>query len=348
MGHKVGDNNQVLALAEAIDQPFDIKHFRYTSYELLTNRLLRVTLAGVDRKRSSQLNPPWPRLVITAGRRNEPVARWIQQQSGGITRIVHIGRPWARLDAFDLIITTPQYFLPQLDNVLHLQLPLHRLGSAKLQAAAAEWQGRLAHLQRPYTALLVGGNSGPFVFTPAKGGRLGTLANEHVSACGGSLLVADSARTPAPMFAALQQQLTVPTFVHRWNAAAEDNPYLALLALADQLIVTGESMSMLAEACSTNKPVFIFDPADADRRWWRYPRNFHHKPLSHHLAMRFGPLRLRRDVGNIQRTLVAGGRAAWLGEAATVAAQQAPASDLQCAAKRVKALLAQPRKPGAV
>ncbi len=340
MGQKAGDNNQLLALAEAIGQPFVSKQFHYKPYELLSNRLLHVTLAGVDRQHSSQLAPPWPRLVITAGRRNEPVARWIRKQSAGQTRIVHIGRPWASLDVFDLIITTPQYFLTERDNILHLPLPLHRLTRSKLQAAAAAWQPRLAHLKRPYTVLLVGGNSGRFVFTPAKGEALGTLANEHVKACGGSLLVADSARTPDSMFAALQQQLNVPTFIHRWRAGAEDNPYMALLGLADQLIVTGESMSMLAEACSTNKPVFIFDPADGDPRWWRYLRNYHHKPLSHQLAMRFGPQRMRRDVGNIQRALVASGRANWLGEeAAAVPLKLAQTSELQRAAERVKALL---------
>lgn len=343
MGHKAGDNNQVLALAEAIDQAFEIKRFQYSSYELLTNRLLQVTLAGIDRKRSSALNPPWPALVITAGRRNEPVARWIQQQSGGTTRIVHIGRPWAPLNAFDLIITTPQYFLPEQDNVVHLQLPLHRLNGAKLQLAAAEWRDRLAHLRRPYTVLLVGGNSGRFVFTAATGQRLGILTNKYVQACGGSLLVADSARTPPPMFVALQQQLTVPGYVHRWSSGADDNPYLAFLGLADQLIVTGESMSMLAEASSTNKPVSIFDPADVDRQWWRYPRNFHHKPLSHRLGMRFGPRRMRRDVGNIQRALVASGCAVWLGEPLIAAARQAPASELQHVARRVRDLLEQPR-----
>lgn len=339
LGHKAGDNNQVLALAEAIGRPFESKHVEYHPYELLTNRLLRVTLAGIDRARSSSLAPPWPELVITAGRRNEPVARWIRQQSGGMTRIVHIGRPWARLAAFDLVITTPQYFLPEQANVLHLQLPLQRLTHAKLQAAASGWQARLAHLQRPYTTLLVGGDSGPFVFTPAKGQRLGVLVNRHMQTRGGSLLVADSARTPAPMFAALQQQLDAPAYIHRWGGVGEDNPYLAFLGLAEQLIVTGESMSMLAEACYTNKPVYIFDPTDASPQWWRYAHNFRHKPLSHHLAMRFGPRRMRREVGNIQRQLVSGGRAAWLGQSVPAAAQRPPEDELQHAAQRVRALL---------
>ena len=44
MGHKAGDNNQVLALAEALGWPFEIKKFTYRRYELLTNVFFGRTL----------------------------------------------------------------------------------------------------------------------------------------------------------------------------------------------------------------------------------------------------------------------------------------------------------------
>ena len=98
LGQKPGDNGQVLALAEALGWPFEIKRMVYRPTELLTNRLLGITLLGIDRAASSPLAPPWPELVITAGRRNEPVARWIQRQAGGRqpVKLVHVGRPGHR------------------------------------------------------------------------------------------------------------------------------------------------------------------------------------------------------------------------------------------------------------
>src|SRR5262249_31412508 len=45
-------------------------------------------------------------------------------------------------------------------------------------------------------------------------------------------------------------------------------PYLAYLALADVIIVTGESESMLAEAAATGKPVYIYPlPKRQPGRW---------------------------------------------------------------------------------
>ncbi len=336
-GHKAGDNTQVRALADALGWPYTVKRFRYRSYELLTNRLLGVTLAGIDRAASSELAPPWPELVITAGRRNEPVARWIRRQSGGKTRLVHVGRPWAPLDSYDLIVTTPQYFLPNLPNVLHNHLPLHGVSSEPLAQAADHWRERLGQLPHPWIALLVGGDSGPFVFTRQKGLRLGRLANQLAQDCGGALLVSSSARTPVAAFAELQAQITAPAHIHHWRAGHGDNPYLAYLALADQLVVTGESMSMLTEAAWTGKPLYIFDPGDSGG-WWHHWHNYRFKPLSHHFAMRFAPRRMHRDVGRIQQQLVQDGRAVWLGERFPEGEGLELPDDVEQAADRVRAL----------
>jgi mitochondrial fission protein ELM1 len=337
-GHKAGDNAQVTALADALGWPYVVKRFRYKPWELLSNRLLGATLAGIDRAESSSLEAPWPDLVITAGRRNEPVARWIRERSPG-TRLVHVGRPWSPLGTFDLIVTTPQYFLPELPNVLHNHLPLHGVNRDRMAQAADAWRERLAALPRPWTALLVGGDSGPFVFTPSKGRRLGRLSNKMVRDSGGALLVSNSARTPAAAFAALQEQISVPTYIHSWQPGLTDNPYLAYLALADRFVVTGESMSMLTEAAYTGKPLYIFDPDDSGP-WWRYPHSYRFKPLSHHFAMRFAPRRMHRDVGNIQRQLVADGRAVWLGQTFNARRQPALPDDVERAVLRVRALFA--------
>jgi hypothetical protein len=99
---------------------------------------------------------------------------------------------------------------------------------------------------------------------------------------------------------------------------------------------------MLAEAAATQHPLYIFDPADVPsaggRPWWLDWHNLRWRPLSHRLAMRLGPRRMRREVGNIQRELVASGRAAWLGQDASAPAGVAEPRDLQRACERVRAL----------
>jgi hypothetical protein len=77
---------------------------------------------------------------------------------------------------------------------------------------------------------------------------------------GGSLLISSSPRTPPDAADALLAAVQGPAYVYRWRPTNKDeSPYLAYLALADRFIVTADSASMLAEACSTGRPVELFD-----------------------------------------------------------------------------------------
>lgn len=67
-----------------------------------------------------------------------------------------------------------------------------------------------------------------------------------------------SRRTGAEATEALTTGLGASSYVHRWQPGHQDNPYLAYLALADVIVVTGESESMLAEAAASGKPMYIY------------------------------------------------------------------------------------------
>ena len=257
--HRAGDASQVLALAEAIGWPFEVKRLAFKPLNLLLAPPFATSDAGLDRTRSSGLAAPWPDLVLASGRENEPVARWIKRQSGGRTRIVQVGRPWGPIAAYDLVVTTPQYRLPARPNVLENAAPLHRVTPERLEAAAGRWSARLAGLPRPLIAVLVGGNSGPYALTRRSGERLAAAAGAMAAELGGSLLVTTSSRTPRAAARALEEGLAGPHLLYRWRRGDPDNPYFAFLALADEIVVTADSMSMVSEALATGKRVHLFD-----------------------------------------------------------------------------------------
>ena len=45
-----------------------------------------------------------------------------------------------------------------------------------------------------------------------------------------------------------------------WDGRGE-NPYLALLALADAIVVTADSYNMVGEAAATGAPILVFEPS---------------------------------------------------------------------------------------
>jgi uncharacterized protein len=342
-GAKAGDYAQMQALARAIGWPFVTKQLSFRRWELLLHAAPRPTFAALDRTASDPLQAPWPDLVLTAGRRNELVARRIREASGGATRLVHVGRPWSHPREFDLVVSSRQYLLDAGDRVMVNDLPLHDVTAAALAADRASWTARLAHLPRPWTVLLTGGDSGPLVFTVARARELARQVNTLVAQSHGSLLLTTSARTPPRSAAALLDALNAPGFVFRFPSPGE-NPYRGLLACGDQFVVTGDSMSMLAEACAMRKPVYLYDFPQAGP-WWRDASALRWKPFVHLLAMSIGPRRMRRDVRRIHRALLDAGRVRALGaQAGSDATQVMRAVDddeLARTAARVRALLAQ-------
>jgi mitochondrial fission protein ELM1 len=341
-GYRAGERSQILALAEALGWPFEVKELDYRPSAARISLFRGSTLRGFRLDRSSALTPPWPDLVITAGMRNEPACRWIRAQSAGRTRIVHIGRPWARLDQFDLVITTPQYRLPERPNVLHNTLTLHRVTAARLEAEARRWEPPLAALPRPRIAVIAGGDSGPTTFGRKAAARLARQASAMAQARGGSLLVTTSARTAATAVEALAAGIEAPVYFYRWRRGDVDNPYYGYLALSDAIIVTADSISMLTEACATGKPVYMFDadrpPMTAGMAGDR-ERDFRLSGTLYRWLMRWGPKRLSRDLALVHRCLLEGGHAVWLGEDFPDRPPP-PLRDLERALARVRALFA--------
>ena len=262
MGNRAGDNSQVLGLGEALGWPLEQKHFVHTRFEKLVNLPFGAHLLGVVQDQSSRLEAPWPDLVISAGRKNEPIARYIRKHADKPVRLIHVGRPWARIETWDLVITTPQYRLPDEPNVLHNDTPLHRVTRERLDVAAEAWRERVAHLPRPLITILAGGNSGPYPFDRASGERLAREADRLAKEFGGSILVTTSARTLDETTEALFAGIQSPSILYRWKKDDPDNPFFAFLGLADRVIVTADSVSMMAEACAAGRPVYLFDTGE--------------------------------------------------------------------------------------
>ncbi|MFD1333337.1 ELM1/GtrOC1 family putative glycosyltransferase, partial [Methylopila musalis] len=163
LGRRAGDNRQVLTLAEAAGLPFEAKPLRFNPGRALPTLLRRGSLHTLTLESRALVAPPWPDVVIAAGKRSAPIALWIRMASGGRTRLVHVGRPWAPLSWFDRVVTTAQYGLPARANVIRNTLPL-----AHAPAEAEAIPPALAALPSPRLVLLAGGSSRPLMLDAAE------------------------------------------------------------------------------------------------------------------------------------------------------------------------------------
>jgi mitochondrial fission protein ELM1 len=262
-----GMESQCVGLAEALGLRCALKRVRrprmplkYLPPSLWPNPLSRA-LEGV-------LAPPWPDVLISSGRGSVAAALAVRRASAGKTFNVHIQTPYVDSSRFDVVVI-PQHDSLRGDNVLVTRTALHGVTKERLAEAAQRFNARFSYLPRPLIAVLVGGSNKHQDCPPETMHR---MADQLIAAARercGSLAVTTSRRTGEENERILRERLrVVPLFF--WDGI-EENPYLGLLALADAIVVTSDSVSMVSEACATGKPVHVFNMGEKHRKL----RQFH-------------------------------------------------------------------------
>jgi mitochondrial fission protein ELM1 len=252
----VGLRNQALGLAERAGLtaqardlvptgPFRLLPARFWPNPVATAGLAPATL---------------PHLVIGCGGKSAAVNAALHA-SGHCA--VQIQNP--RLDPcrFDLVIVQPHDNLAG-PNVVVTRTALHRVTPQALAAARARWSPVFAGLQRPLVSVLVGGGNGRFRLNRAVAAHLAARLRAMMRADHAGLALTFSRRTAPPAMAALREALA-PDGTFLWDGTGE-NPYLGLLACADAIIVTGDSVSMISEAAATAVPVLVAPLPGRSRR----------------------------------------------------------------------------------
>ena len=157
------------------------------------------------------------------------------------------------------------------------------------------------------------------------------------------MLVSTSPRTRAEAAESLFAAISRPAFLHCWSENGS-NPYLGLLAIANFLVVTGDSASMLSEACATGKPVYIFKlPERLDLRL-SFVRFIRGSGLQKNLRsavydklVEVGLLTSTREMAAFHEMLIKRGWAAELG-APEPRGTSSEANPLKAAADRIRSL----------
>jgi hypothetical protein len=242
---RAGTAAQALGIAERLERPFHRVALRFGRWAGLPWPW--PSLAGLAD--ASAFHPPWPSLVISAGRRAAPVSRWLRARGA---RTIHAMRPGLGAADFDLLVIGAHDSPSPAGNIMRIQGAAHRLTPAMLRDAAVAFPA-LAALPRPITGLLLGG---PVRGSGMPPGQASSIA-QAVAGLGGSVIATTSRRTGEAAAAALADALApVPHHLHRWGADGP-NPFTAILALADRLVVTADSISMLSEALMTTTPLYL-------------------------------------------------------------------------------------------
>jgi hypothetical protein len=262
---KPGHNQQARAIADELS--------RQTDRALREHRIVAGDVAFVLGRLVGQ-QPAIPDLdtvstVVAGGWLPTRVARRLQRQRPGL-RLILSGRKAGPPPSHGGVVIQCRHFrLPAAPRRLLSLLPLNR-GEADDGGDAAAWSDWLEAPRR--VAVLIGGASKSHRFSADDARKLASAASAWAADRKARLLVVTSRRS-VKQLSALRAALGPEDLLYEFKAGDASNPYRLALDRSDELLITGESESMLADAASQGQGFLIWPLARrADGPWTRLSR----------------------------------------------------------------------------
>ncbi|GBR15710.1 mitochondrial fission ELM1 family protein [Gluconobacter frateurii] len=193
------------------------------------------------------------RLIISIGGTGGIAGAAVARREG--LPVVQIQNPRTALSKFDLVIANTHDGIIG-ENVLISRNALHPVTPQKLEVARAAWESRLKLDDRPLLSILIGGTNGRFSLGATEAAEMADGLIAFTSRNGMQAVLTPSRRTDVAALAVLKDKL-IPAGIRILEGQGDDNPYLGMLACADVIAVTTDSVSMISEAAATTAPVMI-------------------------------------------------------------------------------------------
>jgi len=245
----VGLRAQALGLAEAAGFAPDVRVLEPRGiWRRLPPALWLKPLHSVD-ERATQ--GPWPRLIIGCGGAGARVAAALRRPGVNVVAVQH---PRMALKKFDLVFAARHDGIEG-SNVIVTRNALHRVTPARLAAEAAHWQPVFAGLPRKLVAVLLGGSNGRYSFDRQTAAKLASELAGMMDLDRVGVMITPSRRT-SPEALEIFRKALAPRGAWIWDGRSK-NPYFGMLGLADAIIVTSDSVSMVSEAVATSAPVLL-------------------------------------------------------------------------------------------
>ncbi len=248
--------NQALGLAEQL--PVKIIHKKVTlrPFWHLVSPYMTFGKKHCMTKESAPLTPPWPDLVIAAGRQAILPALYIKEASQRKTKIVYLQDPVVHRTQFDAIVC-PAHDAVKGNNIIPMIGTTHRVTPRHIAEESEKFRELFAHYPLPRIAVLIGGPNKTYTmsetFTENLAQQLYRLQRHY----GGSLLITTSRRTPPHVTQCMERvrrELGPCGYLYTGEGPS---PYFALLGWGEHILLTCDSVCMISETCSTTKPVYL-------------------------------------------------------------------------------------------
>ncbi len=286
--NRPGTSSQAIGLADKIGLEYKIINLQYNFCAKIPNFLFKKSLIRLAPKSKTELKllsqDYLPRIVISSGRRAASVALFIKKISKNQTKVIQIMNPDCNFTNFDyVILPTHDGVKSKSENLITTIGSLTKIDNKIINDESVKFESWFQDIANGKIALLIGGSSNNTYFDSDSAKKLAQISSKIAKEMDATLLVLTSRRTDNHVIEEIKNNLDCNHKIFLWENSIKANPYLAILGYADFFIVSGDSVSMISECCSTGKPVYIFDDKEISSQ---KHRKFHDDLIKNDYAKR--------------------------------------------------------------
>ena len=261
--------SQVEGMAKALNTEYSHKIVRLSfPWNLVPPKF--TPISEITLKDKTYLNEgETPDLIISCGRKSVIPSILFKKKNPKIFTI-HIQDPKVSFKNFDAIIA-PEHDSLSGDNVYSSKGAIHYITESEIKKAEPYLTNKIK--SQKLVSLILGGPNKYYSFNKD---QLIEIFNEIKSkfiSKGYKVIVIPSMRTPKISIELATKELGASGYVVN---SVDKQAYLSALALADNVIVTCDSTSMISEAATSGKPIFVayMKPKKNNYRFKKFYRLF--------------------------------------------------------------------------
>jgi hypothetical protein len=208
-------------------------------------------------------------LVISCGRKSVIPSIFIKKKNKKIFTI-HIQNPKVRFNNFDLIVA-PEHDELKGENIITSKGAIHYITRLEIEKARSYLLDKIQN--EKIVSLILGGPNKYYNFSNEELTNIfGEIKSSFISQ-GYKAIIIPSMRTPKRIIDLAITEFLIDGFVVN---SVDKQAYLSSLAIANSIVVTCDSTSMISEAATSGKPIFVahMQPKRNNYRFKRFYKLF--------------------------------------------------------------------------
>ena len=260
--------SQVEGLAKALDIDFthhkvELNHFW---------KLIPPNLSPISQSIFKKINHDDFDVIISCGRKSVIPSIHLKNTANKKVFNIHIQDPKVNLNHFDFIVA-PEHDAIEGKNVINTKGAIHYLTENEISENKDYLNSFIKKDERKIWALIMGGPTKYYDYSTKNMKHIFTALYKLLKKHNFQLVVIPSMRTPINTIHYARE------FFGENHTVIEDvdkKAYLSALAIAENIVVTCDSSSMISEAALTGKPIYIASilPKKNDKRFQRFRNLF--------------------------------------------------------------------------